>query len=800
MRPSLVKKLCVGIALLSVNAMIPAFSYSTNNGNIYDSLGNIVSINGVNWSGFQDSGFIDELYGSIPFYALPSQNIPFGVIDMLTHPWDNTGTGVTKSNSVSFKTIRLPIQPNNLHDTTVNSHFRYDLTSATAQSTGNGVFCNTWDTQHCTAGLSVKESLYKVISEFQKNNINVLVDFHQTPIGRDGNVVETSYSLANYSADVTELAQQIKSRGLTNVIGIDVFNEPHNLNWFSASGSQPSWASVIQTAGLAVYQNNPNLLLFVEGPSSAARSDLHICVPLSGSSTPPSDPDAYTLIQNSSACGTSKYEVVFKADWGESFDDLLNTAQAALGNAIFDVAQFKNAVCGSNTAFCTWLLGDSQTNGHLVFSPHVYGQYVTTWQSTPAASPYRFDWNWGFLQKAGFPVVIGETGFLPSQSTDVSFFEQSVMPYLTSHHLNHNLTFWTWNTNSGDTGGVRADANTIGLIVTKEADLATLYNSGAVDTGTLSVTASSTSDANCNAASDTLLLDGSATGSAFTVSSGISQTENTGTHQIALTSLTSIPAGGGLTGYCTSTLNTSQVSITKGQTTSVTATYVYHAAPATGTIKVTASSTSDTKCSSASDTLYLDGSTAGSSFTVSSGISQITNVGTHQLALASATSPIPAGGGQSGTCTGSITPSQIAVTANQISPATVVYQYKAATGATCTLVSPTVTAIYTWSGKVDEFQIGVKLSGFTPDSQGNISVNGVLIMKNTFQQNFWADQNFPASYTQGTGSGTFSGSFYAKTGAGSFNLYGFLMDASPITFNVGDNPLASLTINGITCY
>ncbi|MDX1901715.1 MAG: cellulase family glycosylhydrolase [Gammaproteobacteria bacterium] len=779
------------ISLLS----LPTFAYTAHDNQIFDSSGNAINIDGVNWSGFQDSGFIDELYGSISFYPYPAGNISFGLIDMLTHPWDYAGTGVTKANSVAFKTIRLPIQPNNLRDTSVNSHFRYDLTNAAAKTQGNGVFCQTWDAQHCTAGISTKESLYTVLNEFKKNNIRVLVDFHQTPVGRNGNVVESNYSLANYSADVKELATQIKSRGLTNVIGIDVFNEPHNLKWFTAAGNQPSWASVIQTAGLAVYQNNPDLLLFVEGPSTTPRSDLHICVPLSGPTTPPAEPNSYTLIQNSQACGSTKYEVVFKSNWGETFSDLLSTTEAAKGNAVFDTAQFKTAVCGSNTAFCTWLLGDPSkpnTYGHLVFSPHVYGQFVATWQSSAKASAYRFDWNWGYLLKAGFPVVIGETGYLPDQATDVAFFEQSVMPYMQSHGMSHNLLYWTWNTNSGDTGGVRADANTTKLVAIKESDLAKLYN-GDTSTGTLQISAASGSDTKCNSAIDTLTVDGSS-GASFTVSSGNSQTLTTGAHTVSLTSFTSIPAGGGQSGYCTSTLSASQVTISKGQTTSVTATYQYHAPAPTGILQVSAASGSDPNCSNATDTLYLDGSSTGTKFVAKTGIAQTVLTGSHTLSIASLAT-IPAGGGLSGTCTSTLSAGQVSVTANQTTPVTVTYQYQSTPGMSCTVTSAKVTAQSDWGMPtlVNSFQMIVMLKGFPVDGSGKTDLKGSFIMMNPFVQTFWGENFGIATSSYSGATGQFTGALYGTQ----VKLGGFINNVTPLS--IGSTALKSITLNGILC-
>lgn len=215
----------------------------------------------------------------------------------------------------------------------------------------------------------------------------------------------------------------------------------------------------------------------------------------------------------------------------------------------------------------------------------------------------------------------------------------------------------------------------------------------------------------------------------------------------------------------------------------------------TGTIHVSASTDSDSRCATASDTLYLDGATQGASFTVSNGISETVSIGQHQLRLASATL-IPAGGDQTGTCTGTLSASSVSVSANQTSNVTTLYQYQPPTGATCTLLSPQVKDTLTWDVKVDHFLVGVQLIGFPVDSSDNISINGTIVMKNVIRQ-LWADKNF--TYTLTGSSGTFLGNIYTNTGSSVFNLEGYLTDATPAVLNVGDNPVKSVVINGITC-
>jgi len=96
-----------------------------------------------------------------------------------------------------------------------------------------------------------------------------------------------------------------------------------------------------------------------------------------------------------------------------------------------------------------------------------------------------------------------------------------------------------------------------------------------VATGTLQVTSATSSDPKCSGLTDTLYLDGGTTGKTFTTQTGTSQTVNTGVHTLKLASQASIPVG--TTGYCTSQLSATQLTVLQNQTTTATATYSYRA-------------------------------------------------------------------------------------------------------------------------------------------------------------------------------------------------------------------------------
>jgi aryl-phospho-beta-D-glucosidase BglC (GH1 family) len=476
-----------------------AMAYQVYNGKIVDKhVNDVVEIDGVNWSGFQDSNVLDELWGAIPFNPYPNHYTekfrPIGAINMLKNPWDfsdltsdlaKNKPRITKDNSIAFKTIRLPIAPSNLRDNENVGKYVQAFVDQRDRKIGNGIFFK-WENNQAKR-LGITDSLYSVITEFKDQGLRVLVDFHQPAVGpeeRDGTVVRSNYPLTgtqSYQSDVALLAKEIKDRNLTNVIGIDVFNEPHKLHWFESNGNQPTWADVIATAAQAVYDNNPNLLLFVEGPGSDEDS-VPIC--LAEGSLPPNNPaykSAYSTKSDANACGNLQ-RVTFESNWGENFRALLDQQEAKQGRAKMGTALRDHLAKKLNADVLNWLLGDQNSNGaHIVFSPHLYGAHVANgWQSSPEVSPHRFKWNFEFLQNAGYPVVIGESGYklLDESQTnhDKSFFDDSVVPYLIKQGMQHNLFYWTFNTSSGDTGGVRDSGENPIMVVEKETSLHKLFN------------------------------------------------------------------------------------------------------------------------------------------------------------------------------------------------------------------------------------------------------------------------------------------------------------------------------------
>ena len=121
---------------------------------------------------------------------------------------------------------------------------------------------------------------------------------------------------------------------------------------------------------------------------------------------------------------------------------------------------------------CTWWGGNLQgtTNfpvrlnvaNRLVYSPHEYAAsvFVQPWFNDPAfPNNLNAIWekNWGFLRTNNIaPVLVGEFGTTLRDPRDSQWLPR-LMTYMGQGVSGMNFTFWTWNPNSGDTGGILND-------------------------------------------------------------------------------------------------------------------------------------------------------------------------------------------------------------------------------------------------------------------------------------------------------------------------------------------------------
>jgi endoglucanase len=196
------------------------------------------------------------------------------------------------------------------------------------------------------------------------------------------------------------LAQHYK--GNTTVIGADLHNEPHSIQGgggacWGCGDTATDWRLAAERGGNAVLAANPDWLVIVEGVD---------CVSGTG------DPQ----------CGW----------WGGNLS----------GAKQFPVRLSKP--------------------DKLVYSAHEYATsvFAQPWfsdPSFPANLPALWDHFFGYLQKQNIaPVLLGEFGTTLADPRDKTWL-QELMKYTGTGPTGMSFTYWSWNPNSGDTGGILND-------------------------------------------------------------------------------------------------------------------------------------------------------------------------------------------------------------------------------------------------------------------------------------------------------------------------------------------------------
>jgi endoglucanase len=262
-------------------------------------------------------------------------------------------------------------------------------------------------------GLSPLQILDKVVEYAGGKGMRIILDRHRpTAAGQTPLWYTAAVSEASMIADWVMLANRYANN--PTVIGADLFNEPH------ADGTDPSatgacwgcgvsardWRLAAERIGNAILAVRPQWLIFVEGVSC-----------LSGGNANAWDgiPDPW---QN--------------CDWWGG------NLSAAIDQPVrLNVAN------------------------RLVYAPHEYGISVFDRQSWfndasfPNNLPAVWDHFWGKLSKQNVaPIMLGEFGSTLANPLDVQWLN-TLMSYLTANGM--SFTYWSWNPNSGDTGGIALD-------------------------------------------------------------------------------------------------------------------------------------------------------------------------------------------------------------------------------------------------------------------------------------------------------------------------------------------------------
>src|SRR5215471_6890345 len=245
-------------------------------------------------------------------------------------------------------------------------------------------------------GLSSIQIMDKIISYAGSIGLKVHLDRHRPDSGSQSALWYTAqYSEARWIGDWQMLAQRYANN--PTVIGADLHNEPHDPASWGSGDATTDWRLAAERAGNAILSVNPNWLIIVEGIQTVN--------------------------------GDSSW-------WGGNLE-------AAAANPVrLNVAN------------------------RLVYSPHDYPQSVFNqpWFSDPTYPnnlPGVWTTHWGYLRQQGIaPVLLGEFGTRLATTSDQQWLS-ALVNYLGSTSANgandFSWTFWSWNPNSGDTGGIPND-------------------------------------------------------------------------------------------------------------------------------------------------------------------------------------------------------------------------------------------------------------------------------------------------------------------------------------------------------
>ena len=254
-------------------------------------------------------------------------------------------------------------------------------------------------------GMSRLQVMDEVIRYAGEKDMRVILDQHRSSAGAgpNGNGLwfDGQYNEDNWLADWQFLAQRYL--GNSTVIGADLANEPHSGTW--GGGGATDWARAAERAGNAVLAVNPDLLIIVEGVETYQGQNYW---------------------------------------WG---GNLMGVRDRPI---VLDVPN------------------------RVVYSPHDYPNSVfpQPWfegADFAAGLPDKYEQMWGYIYEENIaPIMIGEFGTKLVDPKDEPWFE-AITSYMSGDLDNDGTidipagiegiswTYWSWNPNSGDTGGILAD-------------------------------------------------------------------------------------------------------------------------------------------------------------------------------------------------------------------------------------------------------------------------------------------------------------------------------------------------------
>ncbi len=265
-------------------------------------------------------------------------------------------------------------------------------------------------------GMNSLEIFDYVIGQCRASGLKIMIDIHSAKTDSMGHMTNLWYNgditTEKYQQALVWMAQRYAKDD--TIIAYDLKNEPHgkpneqDKAIWNDSTAKNNWKYVAEQTALKILEKNPNVLIMVEG------TEIY-----------PVD-----IQKNGDYSSTNSKDYYFNW-WG-----------------------------GNLRGVADYPINLGKHQDQLVYSPHDYGP--TVYQQPWFKDGYNYDslykdcWhdNWLYIHEDGTaPLLIGEWG---------GFMRQPNLTWMThmrslikNYHLHH--TFWCFNANSGDTGGLVLD-------------------------------------------------------------------------------------------------------------------------------------------------------------------------------------------------------------------------------------------------------------------------------------------------------------------------------------------------------
>jgi len=241
-----------------------------------------------------------------------------------------------------------------------------------------------------------RQVLDTLLNHLDAEGIFILLDHHRPDCNAISELWYTSsYSEQQWIDDLVWMANRYKA--LPHLIGIDLKNEPHGPATWGTGNPATDWNSAAERAAAAILAEASELLIFVEGIET--------------------NPDCSGSINHW---------------WGGNLEPL--------------------------ACYPLNIPADK-----LVLSPHVYGpdvfdQPYFSDSDFPANMPAIWEQHFGQFIDQGHAVIIGEFGGRYGHGGDPKdrTLQDALVDYLAGKGVSSGF-YWSWNPNSGDTGGILKD-------------------------------------------------------------------------------------------------------------------------------------------------------------------------------------------------------------------------------------------------------------------------------------------------------------------------------------------------------